>query len=396
MAFEKVWTEEMDAVVKDSTLTAKEVATKLGKSESSVKNRRHVLSVKTNNAEKKKIKKESKSDTVGGRIKTLRTTANITQEELANQLGYTFRNAGCVISDYERNINKPSEEKLQILATVFNVTPDYILNGEKEEVKEVFEKQIVPKAKEMFSKHVKEIAVNVSPAVCAAASKLLKDPQPVKTAMTNEEGYVDPTAMKAIAKTMDKKPEKDKLLPKFTPHVGEIYDVLNNHHNSYCVVLSVIGDNVLMANFSVVPVTGTYAAYVNFEGKSYYINLSRLFTRKITDLITRVGSLDSTDINGIRTRIRFYFGFGKVEYSGEQDPASTVFSNSVEYFNMKNKTSFDVPKHRLSLQDALDISSSMNISLDELCKDHMADKILDEIVMYEEKIKELKAKIGLD
>lgn len=69
--------------------------------------------------------------TIGDRIKILRTTAGMTQEEVANQLGVTK----ATVARYESNKIDIKREVAKKLAKVFDVTPDYIMcwNDEKNE-----------------------------------------------------------------------------------------------------------------------------------------------------------------------------------------------------------------------------------------------------------------------
>lgn len=62
-------------------------------------------------------------------LKILRKKRGLTQEEVADKIGATK----ITISRYEANQRKIGGENLVKLAKLFNVTPEYILNGNDEE-----------------------------------------------------------------------------------------------------------------------------------------------------------------------------------------------------------------------------------------------------------------------
>ena len=61
---------------------------------------------------------------LGNKIKTLRKQHNLTQENLAEMLGVSYQ----AISRWENNITSPDINTLPILANIFNVTVDYLLD----------------------------------------------------------------------------------------------------------------------------------------------------------------------------------------------------------------------------------------------------------------------------
>ena len=63
----------------------------------------------------------------GYSLKTLRLKANITQEQLARRLSLTKS----VISAYETDLRLPSYDVLVHIASIFNVTTDYLLGLER-------------------------------------------------------------------------------------------------------------------------------------------------------------------------------------------------------------------------------------------------------------------------
>lgn len=62
-------------------------------------------------------------DSLGQRIKELRTEQRLTQE----QLGKILNVGKSTISQYENNINTPDKGTLQKLADFFNISVDYLL-----------------------------------------------------------------------------------------------------------------------------------------------------------------------------------------------------------------------------------------------------------------------------
>lgn len=65
--------------------------------------------------------------TIGEKIKFLRTNNNMTQGELANKLNLTTPSA---VSKYESNMVPVPQDTIVRLATIFDVTTDYILKGD--------------------------------------------------------------------------------------------------------------------------------------------------------------------------------------------------------------------------------------------------------------------------
>ncbi|ENK0839159.1 helix-turn-helix transcriptional regulator [Clostridium botulinum] len=64
---------------------------------------------------------------LGDKIKKLRKSKNITQEELGKNIGVTTSMVGM----YETNARKPSYEVLIKIAEFFNVSTDFLLNTEE-------------------------------------------------------------------------------------------------------------------------------------------------------------------------------------------------------------------------------------------------------------------------
>ncbi|MBB3110419.1 transcriptional regulator with XRE-family HTH domain [Paenibacillus phyllosphaerae] len=81
--------------------------------------------------------------TMGDRLRELRLRKNISQEEVARQIGIT-RSA---YSHYEINNRQPVYETLKKLAVLFNVSLDYIIGGEQQSKPDT---QMMPEAIEII------------------------------------------------------------------------------------------------------------------------------------------------------------------------------------------------------------------------------------------------------
>lgn len=64
---------------------------------------------------------------IGERIKSLRKAKNISQAELAKQLGVSAGNVG----DWERGRAKPGLDALILLVEYFKISADYLLSGKE-------------------------------------------------------------------------------------------------------------------------------------------------------------------------------------------------------------------------------------------------------------------------
>ena len=358
------WTEEELSIVNNQYFTDEVVAEKTGRSIESVKMKRWHLKKGDGNVRGPKVK----SDGLGYRIQKLRLDKNLTREELGLAIGYgTEKSARNNVGQIENEVRKPTEEKLRAMAKIFGVTPAYLLTGKEEEPK----------------KEVKPVSE-------------LPDPQPLKTAMANHEGYNDPTAAKAVAIVMNSKGFGDKVLPKHNPKPGQIYDVLNA--TQPIVIISVCGENVLATNLRDKPNRNIGLVKVLVGNDFMYVDPTKLFTRRIVDLISMTGSIASAQLLTIRDLYSKNFGFGEIKAKEPEkaDQISLRFVDSMNYYNDKNGTSVKAPEGVISLQMAIDISKEMNVTIDDLVKDHTEDRVLDEICTLEERIKELKDKIGLN
>lgn len=71
-------------------------------------------------------------ETIGERIRARRKELNMTQDELAQRLGYKSRTS---VNKIEKNVLKLQIDKVVKIAQALNTTPDYIL-GEEEKPKD--------------------------------------------------------------------------------------------------------------------------------------------------------------------------------------------------------------------------------------------------------------------
>lgn len=70
--------------------------------------------------------------TTGDKIKELRIRKGITQEELANKIGYKSKTT---VAKIEANINDVPTNKIEIFADLLDTTPSYLLGWDNLEVK---------------------------------------------------------------------------------------------------------------------------------------------------------------------------------------------------------------------------------------------------------------------
>ena len=75
---------------------------------------------------------------IGQKIKELRQENNLTQEELAEELGVSFQ----AISRWENSTTYPDITMLPIIASMFNVTIDYLLDMDSYKTKEEIDKTL--------------------------------------------------------------------------------------------------------------------------------------------------------------------------------------------------------------------------------------------------------------
>ena len=67
----------------------------------------------------------------GNQIRQLRTERGLSQEELANRVGYTSDNARSSINKIESGISDPPVSKLRLFSKVLNVSMDQLINWDK-------------------------------------------------------------------------------------------------------------------------------------------------------------------------------------------------------------------------------------------------------------------------
>lgn len=283
-------------------------------------------------------------------------------------------------------------------ASIFTPEEDKLIVGSEFTLKEIAEKCNKTVSQIKNRKHYLKVhttAVVVKPeAKPKKIAEVKVDPQPVKTAMTNEEGYVDPTAHKAIAIVMN----VNNSVPDVKP--GEVYSC-DFKQDDY-LILQVIGQRALVSWVYSTPKKDDnfYQWPIHIGDNKGFINLSMIFTKKLTDLGTKKGEVDSKTIKFVQTRLRRYMS-GPVETAiaegnkEDLDEASKLFIDSVSYFNEKNGTEVKVPEKNLSLKDAIDISDSMGIELKEFLRDHSNDRKLDRLVQLEEEAKKIREELGL-
>lgn len=82
------------------------------------------------------ISKETSSsvidpDTLGNRLRALRTELKLTQEEVGKKVCHDSNDSRVLISNYELNRAKPTFEVLVKLSDFFNVSCDYLLRGKE-------------------------------------------------------------------------------------------------------------------------------------------------------------------------------------------------------------------------------------------------------------------------
>lgn len=64
-------------------------------------------------------------NTLGDRIREARESKNLKQSDLAKIIGVS---SGAIISNWEKNINKPDADKILKLCEALNITPGYLLS----------------------------------------------------------------------------------------------------------------------------------------------------------------------------------------------------------------------------------------------------------------------------
>lgn len=78
---------------------------------------------------------DDSEDTIGGRIRKARTDRNMSQQALANEINVADGSSSIssfIVSRWERNVNKPYPRNITHLASVLDVTEEYLLYGDRE------------------------------------------------------------------------------------------------------------------------------------------------------------------------------------------------------------------------------------------------------------------------
>lgn len=306
-------------------------------------------------------------NSIGYRIRTLRTEKKLTQKQLCERVHISHGS----MSNYETGTNVP-DDIVEALARELGVTASYL-------------KGIDP--------------VKQAPKT---------DPQPLKTALKNHEGYIDTTAQKAVAIVMSNSSLN-------TPYmVGDVVSANSNVRAEQVlyVILAIVGKRVWVSELSkTVFDDNNYVYTIRNGAQVYYADISKVTTRYTDSLKKKLFTTPEFTMSKISDRFKGCMfpmseflkaanpapvAIEKVEEKTEEpDEISKVFTDSISYFNEKNDTSIEAPKGIVTLQQAIDISDKAGIPLSEFIKDHTEDRVLDEICKYEAKIAELKAKIGL-
>jgi len=305
-------------------------------------------------------------NSIGYRIRTLRTEKKLTQKQLCERVHISHGS----MSNYETGTNVP-DDIIEALAKELGVTASYL--------KGIDPVKPTPKA----------------------------DPQPLKTALKNHEGYIDTTAQKAVAIVMSNSSNVPYM-------VGDVVSANSNVRAEQVlyVILAIVGKRVWVSELSkTVFDDNNYVYTIRNGAQVYYADISKVTTRYMDSLKKKLFATPEFTMNKISDRFKgCMFPMSeflkaanpapvvieKVEEKTEEpDEISKVFTDSISYFNEKNGTSIEAPKGIVTLQQAIDISDKAGIPLSEFIKDHTEDRVLDEICKYEAKIAELKAKIGL-
>lgn len=300
---------------------------------------------------------------IGNRIRQKREAVGMSQEDLSKFLG----GSKSLAWTYEKGRAMPNSDRFEKMAELLHTTVLYLQTGVDTE-QDTEEEEI-------------------------------EEPMTLKQAYSNHEGYSDPTASKAVAIVMTKDPEVK---------VGEVYAY--NDSSQTVVVLRILDSRALVAPLNArTPKNNTGFSVCCLKNKddTYYVDLNYIQSRDINTIVNKATKkfvASEISINVMVSKLQKVLGYNIPEVKKEVKPVeapaldeiSSMFAESVKYFNEKNGTDFPVPVSVVSLKDALDISKGMNIALSEFTKDHTEDKILDEICKHEEIIKQLKAKIGLE
>lgn len=102
---------------------------------------------------------------LGDRIKNLRKRYNLTQKELAKKLNISEQ----ALALYEQNRRKPNPEMLKEIANIFEVSTDYLLNNEFQNI------EVNEKNKKLAQSIIDGLSDPLQKALYSKASELKND-----------------------------------------------------------------------------------------------------------------------------------------------------------------------------------------------------------------------------
>lgn len=281
----------------------------------------------------------------GKRLKEARLKKGITQTDLAIKCGFS---SSAPISKYERGNSYPNDRILSIISKELDVSTSWIAEGVK----------ALPVAK---------------PEV--------------------KESHKDPTASTAM----------NSVWKSLTPaDVGDIAD--DNIGQLYLVLQKFEGDYAIVLHISMNPVDSRYGCSVKYGEKLYHVELNNF---KTTDQLSKKYrkrfKISDTSYSVVLNKFRKLLGIDAAtvviqkeasnDIPKEPDEASSMFAESVKFYNERNHTSAPCPDGVLSLQQAVDISHVMGVKLDDLCRDREKDKAEEQILLWMEEQEKLNEKI---
>lgn len=112
--------------------------------------------------------------TVGQRIKQKRIELGLTQEELAERMGYSGKSSVCAAETSGDNI---TTTKVQKFADALGVTQKYLMYGEEDTDHQVVDQIIERRAPSVQDRVLLELYHNVSPEIRSMVDYLLKSAQ---------------------------------------------------------------------------------------------------------------------------------------------------------------------------------------------------------------------------
>lgn len=281
----------------------------------------------------------------GKRLKETRTKKNVSQKSLSTTLG--LKSSGSV-SLWESGKQLPTDEMLTKLAESLSISEDFLLTGETEK----------------------------------------SDPAPRFDHRKTEEGYFDKTASTAMDNVW------------FSGKTADEGDLVDNKNGELFVVLKKIDNNTaVMASVQTTPITNhlNFAVLKNGDA-SYYVNLASFGTKgRFLKDYRRKFKVSEVSFQAIKNKFNKLLGVDPVLINiveeSSKDEISKVFADSLSYYNKKNNTNFTC-KAKVTLQDAIDISRTSGISLEDLCRDHEMDQKMDRIKELKAELEKLESEVG--